>query len=243
MAELAQPPAVLAVRRGGSPLGRVQAFCRMLEIPRLQDEEGAEDAGTQLIAPLISAHVAGEPVMMAWMRPRPGAPVEVILGGGPALGIGRVSSEVRPMYPPGSRGNWLAPAGVLETLASLPVWLRCAGVSDSLAVADQDQPRSRACLEDYVAHLARTSFAWLVVAEPVGLELLQAEMSDLAYELPRIYDKRDTGAALSLRQQRLESRYRELAQTETVGLWNVHVLVGGASEAAALVESGSYTVM
>jgi uncharacterized protein len=234
MAELAQPPAVLPVRRGGSPLGRVQAFCRMLEIPRLQDEEGAEDAGTQLIAPLISAHVAGEPVMMAWMRPRPGAPVEVILGGGPALGIGRVSSEVRPMYPPGSRGNWLAPSGVLETLASLPVWLRCAGVSDSLAVADQDQPRSRACLEDYVAHLARTSFAWLVVAEPVGLELLQAEMSDLAYELPRIYDKRDTGAALSLRQQRLESRYRELAQTETVGLWNVHVLVGGASEAAAL---------
>jgi uncharacterized protein len=231
----APPVAVVQVPQGTTLLDGVQAFCRMVEVPRVEEESGGgENAGTQLIAPLISAHVAGEHVMMAWVRPSPGAPVEVILGGGPALGIGRVSSEVRPMYPPGSRGASLGAAAVLETLASLPVWLRCAGVSDSLAVADQNQPKTRASFEDYVAHLARTSFAWLVAAEPVGLEILQAEMSDLAYELPRIYDKRDTGAAVGLRQERLESRYRELAQAEPVGLWKVHILVGGASEAAAL---------
>lgn len=260
MSELTRPPLISAVRagrpagvqdpapavvapsrQGGMLLHRVQAFCRMLEVPRIEEGnggggggDGGDDAGTQLIAPLISAHVGGERVMMAWVRPHPGAPVEVLLGGGAALGIGRVSSEVRPMYPPGSRGAALGASSVLETLESLPVWLRCAGVSDSLAVADEKQPKTRASFEDYVAHLARTSFAWLVVAEPVGLDVLQAEMADLAYELPRIYDKRDTGAALGLRQERLESRYRELAQAETVGLWNVHILVGGASEAAAL---------
>jgi DNA helicase HerA-like ATPase len=227
-------PAVLVPARRQTLLDGVQAFCRMLEVPRADEQEGGDDTGTQLIAPLISAHVGGERVAMGWVRPSPGAPVEVILGGGAALGIGRVTSEVRPMYPPGSRGSALNLGSVLETLQSLPVWLRCAGLSDSLAVADEKQPKTRASFEDYVAHLARTSFAWLVVAEPVGLDVLQAEMADLAYELPRIYDKRDTGAAVGLRQERLESRYRELAQAETVGLWNVHILVGGASEAAAL---------
>ena len=230
------PAPVVVAHRSGTLLDGVQSFCRMLEVPRADEKEGGDDTGTQLIAPLISAHVGGERVAMAWVRPSPGAPVEVILGGGPALGIGRVTSEVRPMYPPGSRGAALSAASALESLTSLPVWLRCAGLSDSLAVADdkQQQQKPRASFEDYVAHLARTSFAWLVVAEPVGLDVLHAEMSDLAYELPRIYDKRDTGAAVGLRQERLEARYRELAQAETVGLWNVHVLVGGASEAAAL---------
>jgi DNA helicase HerA-like ATPase len=239
-ADRAPTPTAAPSPPAGTLLDGVQAFCRLLEVPRVEEEMGGagggggDDAGSQLIAPLISAHVGGERVMTAWVRPHPGAPVEVLLGGGPALGIGRASSEVRPMYPPGSRGTSLGTAAVLETLEGLPVWLRCAGVSDSLAAGDEKQPKTRASFEDYVAHLARTSFAWLVLAEPVGLEILRDEMSDLAYELPRIYDKRDSGAVLGLRQERLESRYRELAQAETVGLWNVHVLVGGASEAAAL---------
>ncbi len=93
------PAPVVVAHRSGTLLDGVQSFCRMLEVPRADEKEGGDDTGTQLIAPLISAHVGGERVAMAWVRPSPGAPVEVILGGGPALGIGRVTSEVRPMYP------------------------------------------------------------------------------------------------------------------------------------------------
>src|SRR6266487_4215887 len=68
------PAPVVVAHRSGTLLDGVQSFCRMLEVPRADEKEGGDDTGTQLIAPLISAHVGGERVAMAWVRPSPGEP-------------------------------------------------------------------------------------------------------------------------------------------------------------------------
>jgi uncharacterized protein len=219
-------------------LAGLDGFCHLREVPRPLEPDQAgrrvDPLAAPLLAALISAHADGRRMAAAWLRRGPHQPVEVLVGGDPALGI-VPGDEVRPLYPPGARGVWLPADQAHSILDSFPLWLRCAGVSDALTVAEPDAPGAdaRGTFEDYVAHLARTPFAWLVVAEPVGPAVLRAEMDQLAYLIPRLRDRQAGSEAERVELQRREARYRELAQAETAGLWDVHVLVGGTSERAA----------
>jgi uncharacterized protein len=223
---------------GGRLLDERHGFCRLREVPRRVDlgrtDGRADPTGAQLLAALVGAHAGGGTVAMAWVRRRGNDPVEVILGGDPALGI-TDGPQVRPLYPPGSRGERLSAHEVAALLAGFPVWLRCGGVSDALTAAPPDAPvaEARGTFEDYVAHLGRTPFAWLVVGEPVTRAALRVEMEDLADAIPRLRDRHDGSEADRVELERRQARYRELAQAETAGLWRVHVLVGGADEDAA----------
>jgi uncharacterized protein len=214
------------------------AFCRLDEVPlRVPPDEAdhrADPTSAQLLAALISAHAGGGGITMAWVRRGGNDPVELLLGGDPALGIGE-GEQVRPLYPPGSRGTRLSRQEVFGILAGFPAWLRCGGVADVLTVAPPDAPaaEARGTFEDYVAHMARTPFAWLVVAEPVGLAQLRHEMDDLSYTIPQVRERRHSLEADRVDLERQEARFRELAQAETAGLWKVHVLVGGADEDTA----------
>jgi uncharacterized protein len=237
---------------GGRLLDDRHGFCRLREVPLRVDRDRpdgrADPTGAHLLAALVGAHAGGGTVAMAWVRRRGNDPVEVILGGDPALGIAG-GSQVKPLYPPGSRGERLPPEEVTALLAGFPAWLRCGGVSDALAAAPPDAPiaEARGTFEDYVAHLGRTPFAWLVVAEPVTRAALRVEMEDLADAIPRLRDRHDGSEADRVELERRQARYRELAQAETAGLWQVHVLVGGADEnttrrTAALLSSASELV-
>jgi DNA helicase HerA-like ATPase len=211
-----------------------QRFCRVLEIPRHLDPDRAERApdptAAHLLAALVSAHTGGGTVTVAWVRPHPHEPVQVLLGGDPALGIEPVAGEVRPLYPPGSRGVPLSADNARQLLDRLPFWVRCGGVHDALAVADPDDPARlvRGTFEDYVAHLARAPFAWLVIAEPVPPQSLQVTMEQLAAQVTHLRDRQESFEAARVELERQEGRYRELARAETSGLWRVHVLAGGA---------------
>jgi len=224
---------------GDTIFGSGRRFCRLDEVPRRarpedRDKPWPDPTAAQLLAALVSAHAGGGEVVTAWLRRAPRGPVEVIVGGDEALGI-TDDDEVRPLYPPGSRGRRLPPAEAVDVLSSFPRWLRCGGVSDVLAVAPAEGRAApiRGTFEDFVAHLARTPFAWLVIAEPVERETLDAEMSELAYQIPRIRERQASSEAERVQLQRSEARYRELAQAETAGWWKVHVLVGGMSQEAA----------
>ena len=211
-----------------------QRFCRVLEVPRQLDPDRPERApdptAAHLLAALVSAHTGGGTVTVAWLRLHPHEPIQVLLGGDPALGVEPVGGEVRPLYPPGSRGVPLEPADARELLDRLPFWVRCGGVYDALAVADPNDPARlvRGTFEDYVAHLAREPFAWLVIAEPLGLQSLQATMEHVAAQATHLRDRQESFEAARVELERQEGRYRELAHAETSGLWRIHVLAGGA---------------
>jgi hypothetical protein len=212
-----------------------EAFCQLEEVPLRVAPDGAgpdpDPTGAQLRATLISAHAGGGGIAVAWVRRRRNDPVEVLLGGDPALGIGH-DDPVRPLYPPGSRGRRRSGREVLDVLATFPAWLRCGGVSDILIMAAPDTPAAaaRGTFEDYVAHLARTPFAWLVIGEPVGSDVLRHELDALSYGIPQVRERRLGLEAERVDLERQEARFRELARAETAGLWKVHVLVGGADE-------------
>jgi uncharacterized protein len=225
------------------------SFCRLEEVPlRVPPEEAehrSDPTTAHLQAALISAHAAGGTVTMAWVRPRANDPIEVLLGGDAALGI-TDDDLVRPLYPPGSRGRRLSRREFLSTLARFPAWLRCGGVSDVLTMAPPDDPAAaaRGTFEDYVAHLARTPFAWLVFGEPLASDAMRFELDDLSSTIPLIRERRAALEAERVELERKEARFRELARAETAGLWRVHILVGGADEgtvrrAAALLCNAS----
>ncbi len=215
-----------------------QRFCRLIEVPlrtRPQDGQRRQDPTIgHLHAALVSAHTTGGTVATAWVRRASHAPVEILVGGCPALGITH-EDPVRPLYPPGSRGVPLSADELIAIMGGFPVWLRCGGVSDVLTVAPRGAPAldARGTFEDYVAHLTRTPFAWLVIGEPVDRDRMRQQMRELSARLPLLRNKQGGSEKNRIELERQEARYRQLAQAETGGLWRVHVLIGAMSDGTA----------
>jgi|GEM_PF-316148 len=188
-------------------------------------------------------------IAVAWVRV-PGDPhLRVLVGGSPyfppahpraaAPAAGRA---VRPvLYPPGSSGVPVDTGDVVTALASFPSWLRCEGTADALWAADGsggrgrrregDGPARHGSFDDYAAHLPG-AYAWLVIAQPVPLSVVDAERRDLLRMIPFLRQReRDEHARLEL--ERAEARYRELTRSAATGMWDVRVLVGAPSATEA----------
>jgi uncharacterized protein len=220
--------------------------------PGVSPAAGGPAALAAALSPaLTSAYSGGRPVLVAWVRAVPGGPVAVVLGGDIAVGArdaadgaGPGGDEVRPLYPPGSRGRRLPAAGLDALLAGLPAWLRCCGSADSLAASPLDGPHGTGRIDDLVAHLGGAPFAWLVLAEPVGRDAVGARLAELHYRIGALLDRQATSARDRADLERAQERYRELSQATASGLWNVHVLAGGpdphgVARSAALLCSAS----
>jgi hypothetical protein len=115
-------------------------------------------------------------------------------------------------------------------------WLRCGGALDAFAAIDKESPIgiARGRFEEYVAHLVQTPFAWLVIADPLSPRELKSSMEKIALELPYLenYGKNE---AKKLTFERARAQYHEKARSESAGMWNIHVLVGGeASDVAGV---------
>lgn len=235
----------------GTLLGHL-SFHQILAVPRRVDATDVEGAASGaraparrsqgsdamragLLAALIGAHSEGSPVAVAWVRPAapvPAAvsPIEVYVGGEPAFGDENASLGADPdaavpiLFPAGGRGRHVAPGHVIGRLTALDTWTRCGGIVDSHFVAPDDSPTGmyRAPFEEYIMSLPRQAFAWLVVAEPLGLSAVHTEMARLR---KRMYDaKRSEKDAFEV--ERIEARHQELSRARATGLWRVHVLVG-----------------
>ncbi len=216
------------------------SFHRVVSVPRMPGGDGGvrgPDLGAArapLIATLISARALQAAVIVAWVRPKPHAPLEVYVGGGASIAEEPVAAQRTPeagvtlLYPPGSRGVQVAVEVVESLLSGLEAWVRCYGVDDHLLRADNDHPVSthHAPFEDYVEYLSGHAFAWLVVGEP--LKTVDEEMDQLLNRIPVAYANRENSEDDRVRAERDRARYRELLRARALGLWNVHVLVGAA---------------
>ena len=218
------------------------SWMRLLTVPRPPDEADAVAWMTAEVLPSITAaHCAlvdaPAPGLFAvgWVRLAGSQDVEVVLGlstGLTAWGANRPAGGVRPLpYPPGAMGEpWSRPSRWFEHLGR---WLRCEATP---RLRDPGEPpagpaaRSRA-FDDYAAQF-ESAFAWLVVAESMTVEAVDAEAAQIATEVTALR-RRESSEEHRIELERSQSRYRELARARQSGLWNVHVLAGGEDSTAA----------
>ncbi|HXL94786.1 MAG TPA: ATP-binding protein [Streptosporangiaceae bacterium] len=208
---------------------------RITEIPRPREaghDGSARDTGTtQRVQALVSASGSSGPVVVGWLRERPGGPVTV-LAGGAGLASGHDDGQAVLTLPPGARGTPLEPGQGAGLLASLPCWTRICGISDVLR-AERGQPGpgdmdAEPSLEDGLLSAWLDAFAWLLLAEPVP----EAEINDLAahaaHEQLMAENYRSPRSKLAAR--RAGAWHEELREGITAGMWRVHLLAGAATQ-------------
>ncbi|WP_225438473.1 hypothetical protein [Candidatus Frankia nodulisporulans] len=158
----------------------------------------------------------------------------------PTPGVAGWSSPVPVLYPPGSTGVAVDTGEVVTAMAGFPHWLRCAGTADALWAADRSGvtgrdpdsgPTRHGSFDDFAAHLPG-AFAWLVIAQPVPADVVDAERGDLVRMIPFLRRREQDGHA-RLELERAEARYRELTRSSAAGLWDVRVLVGASTATEA----------
>ncbi|MEV4315313.1 ATP-binding protein [Actinocrispum sp. NPDC049592] len=203
------------------------SFHRVLSAPRPPDDLSTPDrVPAQLFAALSGAHAelsrdAGAAIAAAWCRMPGEKRLRFLVGGRPYFPpAGKGSGPI--LYPPGATAE---PTEI--DLAEFPLWVRCPGHIDPLWIADDSSARGG--FDDYVAH-SWEPFAWLVVAEPLTASVVDRELVRLSTSIPRLR-QRENSEFDRVALERAQARYRELSRARTAGMWNVHVLVGGVTEA------------
>ncbi|HEY3956088.1 MAG TPA: ATP-binding protein [Streptosporangiaceae bacterium] len=224
------------------------------DIPRLplaRARDGGPEEGDWLAAQrlqaLVSAFHHGSPLALGWLRARAGGPVQVIAAGQALMG-GADGGQVLLTLPAGARGDPLPADGAGAALAQLPCWIRLGGIIEPLAagiggpaLTGRDQaPRrdqeARPSLEDGLLTAWSGPFGWVVLAEPVSPESLDALTDDVSLAQLRAQQRDDPQSTIAA--QRLEARHAELRQAAATGLWRVHLLAGGESPQAAAQLAG-----
>jgi hypothetical protein len=218
---------------------------RLLTVPRPPEDvqsaawmaasvKGAATAAHACLRGSAESHPA---LLSAWLR-LPGADsMQFLLAGRPffpaAREVGLDGGPVPVLYPPGASAQ---PAELGDILGQFAAWARCLG---SLALPDPvpatpqaGRPKDGgAGFDDYVVHLTHP-FAWLVVAEPVMPKVLDDEAAMVSAELT-LLRKRENSELHRADLERGQQRYRELVRARSSGLWRVHVLAGGLTDADA----------
>lgn len=212
---------------------------------RVVEPDRPDPVPAQLFAALTAAHSALAAVpdrrgrlVVAWER-RAGDPrLRVLFGGCPdfppaASGGAAPDGLVPVLYPPGSRARPVDAADVLASWHGRPAWIRCTGRPDALWMPGGPSRRTQARggFDDYVAHLG-DAFVWLMIAAPLDVEHVDEELASLDVQIPRLR-RQESLESSRIALQRAESRFAELSRARETGMWNVHVLVAGATRASA----------
>ncbi len=137
---------------------------QVTEIPRRASRPPGDAGRIQRIAALAAAYHAEEPLVIGWVRHRPGDPVRVIVAG-PGLVGGEASQEVLLTLPAGARARPL-PSGTLARLMSqLPHWRALGLLAGGERRSGEGIPPS---LEECLLAVWPGSFGWLLTAEPLA---------------------------------------------------------------------------
>jgi hypothetical protein len=208
-------------------------------------DEGDLLAGQRTAVLGAAYHGGTGPVGFAWVRDRPGGPVQVVAAGRAlatmVTATAAEGSDVALKLPAGGRGQALDPGGLARMLAALPCWVQVAGVADSLLAMPGPAPQAagpgqaiRPSLEDGLLAAWPDAFAWLVLAEPAG----RAELEELTFGVYAAQGaaQRFDNPQAQLSVRRLQDRHAELRQATSAGLWRVRLLAGaaGVPEAAEI---------
>ena len=216
---------------------------RLRSVPRPPRDTDPGRWLARSIAPVLSAahpDLAAHPgggLYVAWLRPPGSDQFTFLVGARPDAAVldPGDGAEAPVLFPPGATASPVDPAVADRAFALLPAWVRCLG-----AISPRPEPRPEAGRSDgpgqqgfdeYATYL-RSPFGWVVVARPLAPELADEEAAQLAVDLT-LLRKRESSEAARLAVDRGQARYRELEAGRRTGLWQVHVLAGGADEAGA----------
>jgi hypothetical protein len=237
-------------------------FHRLTQIPRHIRRDGepvSDDTARGLLAALTGSHAdllgTGEDnaaVMTAWVRSAAERQLRFIVGGRPffppALGEAPATSprsQRRVLFPPGALATDLPHQEVTKLLDGFPCWVPCGGRTDALWAADDPNDPTvvrRGSFDRYAAHL-REPFTWLVLARPLRPPDLQPELDQLVNDILPLA-RGEVSQAKRIGLERKQARHRELARSQTGGVWRIRVLVGAthahsAATAAAMLCAAS----
>jgi DNA helicase HerA-like ATPase len=137
------------------------------------------------------------------------------------------SGELRLLYPPASRGKAVGEADVASLFDSFAFWGRCPGAVDAFSRDENAKPDESTLLEDTVASLNGSPFAYVAIAEPIAVA--DEEISKLRRLIPILRNRKDQHETDRLALERAEARLEEIIRFRTGGLWNLHVLVGATN--------------
>ena len=234
------------------------SWVQLTQVPRAADATDALGLRRQIFAALAGAHAEllgleaeSSSIAFVCMRPRGSRRLLYAMGGHPVFPFVVDDAEgdagdVPVLYPPGSRGCSIPAAQVEAELEKLPYWVRCVGEADILwapeAAESRGLPSLRLPFDEYVAHLT-DPFCWMVIAEPVPRDVVEAERSRLAGRIP-LLRQRENSQVHRIELERTEARFRELTRSRATGLWSVRIAVGGVHPArtrrtAVLLSSAS----
>jgi len=247
----------------GSPLAwlawldGLSAF-RITQIPRRHDA-AAPDAGRrdvpdpgrpQRAAALAAAYHAGISarggVAFGWVRTARGGPVHVVAAGdalaGSALDGG--DGDVLLSLPGGARATVLRPGALAALLRQLACWREIAASSDGL-LAPADAPRPAAApaapsLDEGLLASWTGPFGWIVLAEPVGPQMLRSLTGEAATRQHMAQAAADRFPERAVEARRLAERHAELHRGASTGFWHVRVLAGGCDATAAAQVAGLF---
>jgi len=229
-------------------------------VPRLPSGSGEDEAEhrrnrlRELAAALGGAHASLRArgseghVVSTWLRGPRDPRVHVLVGGSPCMPF--VTAPVRRddrsdlrslLFPPGAVARTLDSGALGAMLGAFTSWVGCDGRADALwAPSDTSRQRPtvrRGSFDLQVAHLA-APFAWLVLAEPLQGELVQAELERLAAEILPL-SRGEVGETKRVQLERQQARHRELSRVKDLGAWRIRVAVGAADPDEATMIAGT----
>jgi uncharacterized protein len=219
------------------------------EIPRMTpsgaasgDRAAGQERRTRMLS-LASASRAGSPVAFGWVREHAHGPVRVIAAGDGMFaddgsnGAGPAGSPVPLGFPPGAAGKALPPGGLAAAFTAMPCWASVAVTADALLSGDPGAlDGAGPSPEDGLLRSWRGPFGWLVLASPVGKDRQSELLSEVA--LAQLMAQRQDTPRAQLAARRARVRHDEFREAATTGLWDIWLLAGAATPAAATRVAG-----
>jgi hypothetical protein len=199
---------------------------QLTEIPRPAEHH---DGTLGRVQALAAAYGSAEPVALAWLRDRPGGPVQV-MAAGTGLAGGTDTGQTLLTIAPGARGSTLPAGQLASSLEQLPCWVPVAGFSDALLAAPEPAGCA-ASLERGLLPVWLDAFGWLVLAEPVHTSEINDLAATVAHE--QLLAAQSSSPRSELAARRAAARHDELRQAVTTGLWRVRLLAGATTPQAA----------
>jgi uncharacterized protein len=191
---------------------------------------------------LASASRAGSAAAFGWVRESAGGPVCVIAAGNglradDGSAAGQPGQPIPLGYPAGALGRPLPPGGLPAAFTALPCWVPVAVTADVLLGRDHGGPGGDGpSLEDGLLRAWRGPFGWLVLASPAGRDRHAELLSQVS--LAQLMAQRHDSPRAQLAARRAKTRHDELREAATTGLWDIWLLAGAATPAAATRVAG-----
>lgn len=208
----------------------------VVELPRPAEPADREEPDpdpdrSRRLAALVAAfhRDAREPLLLLWRRSVRGGPVRIITAGTSVL-------------PPAARVRSLEAGELLKGLAPLTSWTPLRLTHDGLLDAESESSgpagAGRPALETSLLSVWQEPFAVLLVAEPIVPSTIEEVVWEVVDKTRRAKQLAEGNPDRAVEYERLKGWHRELRTADSLGLWRVRLLAGGADPAASGTVAG-----